>query len=1373
MDERSNKSFGSTSSANDNCSSSPVFSSELARAVCGYLNTVGCPQSRASLINEHNDLKEFNNLVQRGLIRTVDSNIEGMELLDIVNDYVMMKRELDNLVQCVFPGGDSGLLRSDGPLRKLKVLGSKFIENSSEGPLKRNNEGSYPLQSSAIKAAHKPSSDGLTKTSLNHSMPSIGNSSTIEHEFSSQNKKNVPTEQRINQQSRTLKLCEEIKLRERKRKIELAAAAEVKATEDEINRVLARSGIKRGKKCNPLRYRGETLNIENKQMINSANKTKQSPGTAMGISNIEVQPPLFHIQPLEEINAQSSHDESFKAGNLTFLQNHSGSTSHHSSPIKDDISKVSPSKSKVGRKSLHKMKTPKKKCKFDDPLALVTGEKVKQKLSVLTQESNEEQLIKIIGEPLANIIATNETHDGGSKHITKDEVVKSTTENFCSDAALEELEKILLAELEKIDNEKDSDHSLIGGKLDTTPEDLSQTCSMSTPIHQPEYDDPISMQVESESPDIASISKLDSRLESTNDSNCGSFEYQENKNERCHDVKDNSFGTCKRMSNIDNRGQKTATMNPENGKIESNNVEEEKAITNSESIEIVSKNLLDDSEKQQPNSQKLNLQCPDNEEAMISKTPLENKARIQNKTITDGKHNLDSPNQISFDDHKNDDEDKKIDTNQDIGRLLIRNESNRDPIPTLKKKKGNSTFRKKIEISESEKSPNVEGFASHEDNGIRKVSPKKVQPSLSFGEMISRTVKDRLSCQDLQDSKPHETTSVILKPVSVFKEDVDSEQSKNRETGCEQSETQQYKSKHNANIPENIECFQNSTKSKDLFVPPKSPYTYKEQLVGKQSQHIHKQNDAPNFLSRSVSSPAQRSYGYESDDGIYNDRPVSSPIAYCMESHEFQSKRLSTYRTRKFSDNTHLDGSTGPHGVMVKIGDFKKSILVNEKSLQAGVIAPSPQKDRKSEIVRSHKRRNEIESFNVMLDVVTSIPSDAVPIAVAKSKTKEASNDEKLSSKSNEHKNGGIRNDLEPQTEIYTNNVTFGESNDHKETKNISHSNKANKESLSLIPKNTEDSKCHGEKGKGRNSVKDRAPKNQKLGSQLSDCRNITAALKPVLKREINNHRIVNHLSNSNTSTVLQLMNHFATSQMTILQEHTKDTILEGLSNFTQFLQKDVDLMDNNISIERQHENKIQKTSRTKSSTLTNKVQASTFIDEPSADYDESANHSPAKGCTASPKASHESILEMPALELSCDTTSNSRYRHLEQNQNQSQFMIKTPIKVLDDSNKDNQLDLFTPQTNTISKSNTKLNTEFLESSMLDDVEMQLKTPSKNKITSPIKRKHRLPTVPSPTAYTKSCNRSPALKANFTTKVFRTFSMYHFCHNKLSYRYKY
>ena len=60
MDEQSNKSPGYDGPGNVPSSSNPVFPSELARAVCGYLGAVGCPESRASLINEHNDLKEFN-----------------------------------------------------------------------------------------------------------------------------------------------------------------------------------------------------------------------------------------------------------------------------------------------------------------------------------------------------------------------------------------------------------------------------------------------------------------------------------------------------------------------------------------------------------------------------------------------------------------------------------------------------------------------------------------------------------------------------------------------------------------------------------------------------------------------------------------------------------------------------------------------------------------------------------------------------------------------------------------------------------------------------------------------------------------------------------------------------------------------------------------------------------------------------------------------------------------------------------------------------------------------------------------------------------------------------------------------------------------
>ena len=216
MDQRSNESPGCRSPGGIPTSSSPVFSSELARAICGYLSSVGCPESRSSFINEYSDLKEFNGLVQRGLIRTVDSNIEGMELLDIVNDYVMMKRELDYLVHQVFPGGDSGLLRSDGPLRKLKVLGSKFTEVSSPRNSK-SNDASNITQENVVKTGDNHITEGLTANILNRSMPSLQST-------------------KITQQSRTMKLCEEIKIKDKQRKMELAAAAEVKATEEEIEK---------------------------------------------------------------------------------------------------------------------------------------------------------------------------------------------------------------------------------------------------------------------------------------------------------------------------------------------------------------------------------------------------------------------------------------------------------------------------------------------------------------------------------------------------------------------------------------------------------------------------------------------------------------------------------------------------------------------------------------------------------------------------------------------------------------------------------------------------------------------------------------------------------------------------------------------------------------------------------------------------------------------------------------------------------------------------------------------------------------------------------------------------------------------------------
>ena len=134
-----------------------------------------------------------------------------------------------------------------------------------------------------------------------------------------------------------------------------------------------------------------------------------------------------------------------------------------------------------------------------------------------------------------------------------------------------------------------------------------------------------------------------------------------------------------------------------------------------------------------------------------------------------------------------------------------------------------------------------------------------------------------------------------------------------------------------------------------MFVSPKPLKKYKDVALHQNSLDVDRSMKSPSSseqLVRSVSSPAQRSYGYEIEDSTYS-RPISSPITYRMES---PYKGFSSLRKRSFAERPNLDGCTGPHGLMVKIGDFKKSILVNEGSLQAGVIAPSPQKVKNSTI---------------------------------------------------------------------------------------------------------------------------------------------------------------------------------------------------------------------------------------------------------------------------------------------------------------------------------------------------------------------------------------------------------------------------------------
>ena len=54
--------------------------------VC-YLTSTGCTQTRSTFVNENGVLAEFSGLVQRGILRSVDSSLDGFCLTDLINEY--------------------------------------------------------------------------------------------------------------------------------------------------------------------------------------------------------------------------------------------------------------------------------------------------------------------------------------------------------------------------------------------------------------------------------------------------------------------------------------------------------------------------------------------------------------------------------------------------------------------------------------------------------------------------------------------------------------------------------------------------------------------------------------------------------------------------------------------------------------------------------------------------------------------------------------------------------------------------------------------------------------------------------------------------------------------------------------------------------------------------------------------------------------------------------------------------------------------------------------------------------------------------------------------------------------------------------------
>ena len=1411
MKEKSiHKSPNTTGASSSNSSPSstainPIFTSEVARAVCGYLSSVGCSSSRAAFIEEHPDLKDFNALAQKGLIRTVDNDIEGMGLFDIVNDYVMMKREIDTLVQNISPGNSEiGLLRSDGPLRKLKLLGTHLLSNSV---------------SQSTKGYNEDSSLALSTTEKNGSADDLAQAK-----------------------------ASTLKSKEWQRKME-ASVVERKATEDEINRVLAKNGIKRGKACNNYRYNTNHLNTKILRGKGDENEiTDKAIGEKKCSSLISRGPITFHIKPLIEVDSETNIEENSK----DYFSNSNANSSTitktcefikpfstiHDSQKASTLTKEQQNKSQVeaqyvgrekgmcredlqskvqnspfkSRKSALKSKTP-KRIKFlaDDSLAsgseAVRGEKVKKKLSMFTQESNEDLMNKLIAEPLANILASNENQEYG-KQVTTDQVVKSTTDNFCSDSAL--LSKFM-AVLDEIDlpeehftynNEKEEQHdNIFSERFETTAtEEFGKDCLVSTPIHHPEYINPVSTNSESESPKLVLNCGMESieETEKEENDNKSNFQDRRKKNENLFS---DTFHNSELSTEFRNN-DKSSVVNKSDVVMDTSNIAQKvqskivgkdnlsDATVGKNTVEIEMKKIHNSpkrqhdftkgSEKSLTTDNKLGSEdtCSKIHTSHDSMDTASDSFDIPIPHVMEKDKNVPTSHQIScqailgFEARQIVTEDNirfeaKDGTQESVNKctdITLKNNSDctEQTLNTAKKVKPLDSC-KRVEHVNFDTSSSTNINISHEKNPQRSKNLPNIDENYipSFGEMIARTVKARLSNQEPPDFEAtinkRNNRSINLEDSSITKstKDTSNECKKVEEHISVQNDIISLKGKNNS---DSCTKEHNITYSNDAFVLPKVPNKRSE--AHHEYHNYEEENVNLRHIERSVSSPAQRSFGYENNDSIFN-RPMSSPITFDMSSQRASfHTRASKIKKHASVDNLRLHGSTGPNGIMVKVGDFKKSILVNEGSLQAGIIAPSPQKH------RDNKSRtgigddaSKIESYNMMLDVVTTVPNDAISIAVAETITNDHSKyqrspDEKMKS-ANGNKKKGKKMQAEKTTIICYEQDPSGNYKEIKELKSNS-TKKGYSTPLTLMS--------------GENIINPTSPVTKvnftglnNLDSNRKKCAlrpgnmsNFLTALKPILEKEINNLHLVNHISKPDNLNMTQLVDCFATSQMTILQQQTKDSILDGLHFSSQFYDKELYLDSAPSNTELQAVNTIQNISKCVAHPKSSNLQIETR-DTNSIIHDETANHSPPK-CTKTPtKMFGLQLFEMPTLELSNDTTtSNSRYRQIHSGYPlETQFEMKTPlVKQLDRerplSSNTKKGEISTPQKLSECGNIYEKESQLSVSNMLN-IEMQCKTPLKHKI-SPLKKKHVLPTMPSPTSFTHA-SRSPLLKSYATRKV--------------------
>jgi hypothetical protein len=267
----------------------------------------------------------------------------------------------------------------------------------------------------------------------------------------------------------------------------------------------------------------------------------------------------------------------------------------------------------------------------------------------------------------------------------------------------------------------------------------------------------------------------------------------------------------------------------------------------------------------------------------------------------------------------------------------------------------------------------------------------------------------------------------------------------------------------------------------------------------------------------------------------------------------------------------------------------------------------------------------------MILDVVTSVPNDAISIAVAE--TLLTDDIERISS--SDDKNNCLRRNRKKGKvgKRENNKIICNEpepSRNHKETNEHKTTSMEKQYPTSLLGENIIDPFSPATKvnSSGLNKV-DLIRKECSL--KPKNIKNILTALRPILDKEINNLQLVNHIPKPDNLNMTQLVDCFATSHMTILQHQTKDTILECLNSSSiplDFHEKGMDFVSEQLSNKRPIANTIQNASNCVPRQNISNLQIETKLGNSIA-LDETANHSPPRCTKTTSKMSVLPLFEM------------------------------------------------------------------------------------------------------------------------------------------------